>query len=125
MKAIRTLLALGLALAAAFSVALATPAPPAHAVDQLTQLTNFYNANDESKGSVDLSQTDVSYLRASQATFGGSGLTQNSDSEADVHGDPVRGWNSTSQSFSWVVNNTTAGAFVVNVLIQNGSGSIQ
>jgi hypothetical protein len=114
-----------LALVAPLLVVIGSSPTRALADDQLTQLTNFYNANDESKGWVDLSQTDVSYLRASQATFGGSGLTQNSDSEADVHGDPVSGWNSTSQSFSWVVKNTTAGAFVVNVLIQNGSGSIQ
>jgi hypothetical protein len=67
----------------------------------------------------------VSYLRASQATFGGSGLTQNGDEKGYAHGDPVTGWNSTSQSFLWQVHNTTAGAFVVNVLLQNGSGTIQ
>lgn len=114
-----------LALVAPLLIAVGGPPSPAAADDQLTQLTNFYNANDESKGWVDLSQTDVSYLRASQAALGGSGLSYSSDPEYDVHGDPVSGWNSTGQSFSWVVHNSTAGKFVVNVLIQNGTGSVK
>ena len=108
----RIALLAALALVAPLLTVTVGPPAPATAADQLTQLKDFYNANDASKGYVDLSQTDVSYLRASQATFGGSGLTQNSDDKAYAHGDPVTGWNSTSQSFSWVVHNTTAGAFV-------------
>ena len=121
----RLALLAALVLAAPMIAVTAGPPTPAAAADQLTQLKDFYNANDASKGYVDLSQTDVSYLRASQATFGGSGLTQNGDEKAYAHGDPVTGWNSTSQSFSWQVHNTTAGAFVVNVLLQNGTGTIR
>ena len=98
-------------------------AAPAYADSQLTQLQNFYAANDAGLGAVTLSQTDVSYLKAAQATLGGSGLSVSS-SDA-VHGNPVGGWSSTSQSMSWPVTNSTAGNFVINTLIANGSATIR
>ena len=99
-----------------------SPAKPAYADSQLTQLQNFYTANDATKGWVDLSQTDVSYLRAVEATLGGSGLSASGDPE---HEDEVSGWSNTSQSMSWPVHNTTAGNFVVNVILGSGSGTIK
>src|SRR5438034_862247 len=74
MKVFRALLALGLAIAGACGVALVGPAAPARAVDQLTQLTSFYNANDASKGYVDLSQSGTSTITIAATTTTGASM---------------------------------------------------
>lgn len=121
-------LLIGVTLAAAItSAAIAgpiMPAPEARA-DQLSTLQSFYQANDASSGSVHLSTTDISYLRAVQATLGGSGVSLQSSNADDVHGYPMVGWNSTSQSFTWPVTSTVAGSYIVNVLVSDASGTIQ
>ncbi|WP_158082170.1 RICIN domain-containing protein [Paenibacillus ferrarius] len=92
--------------------------------DQLTDLTSFYTAMDHSKGWVDLSSNNISYLIADQANLS-SGLTVTDlDGGKPYKGKKVTDWSSAAQQFSWTVKSTIASNYYVDALINGSSGVV-
>ena len=77
---------------------------------QLEQLTTWYTKMDGSDGTVELLSDQISYLLAGHASYGGSGLSKHFIESEELKGTYAKGWNNSSQSFSWNVTSPSSTA---------------